>query len=120
MNLQQWRENNIKPLTLPSGLDVKVREVKLLDLAFNGNIPVTLNGMLESLLNKPEVKADELAKFGELVNMVVKAAMIEPAVADVADDTHVAVQELPAEDRLHIFNWANREATQLTQFRNEG
>ena len=54
--------------------------------------------------------------YAALVNVVAAAALVEPAVAEVADETHITLDELPFEDRLFIFNWAQGGAAALATF----
>ena len=50
-------------------------------------------------------------------SLLVKLAVVEPAIADVADDDHLSLAEMSGNDKMHIFNWANREVEQIRPFR---
>jgi len=115
MDLKEWRKKREEGelFTLPSGLDVRVRRVSLLDLAEHGEIPAPLAAMVNAVLDT-EVHAltvDDVPEYGRTIDLVVKAVMVSPPVADEPDETHVAVSEIPMKDRLALYNWANqREA----------
>jgi len=123
MDLQAWRKKQQEGerVTLPSGLEVRVKRVGLLDLAAQGNVPAPLLGMVEKVLDSQTHKLvmADFPDYAALINSVVLAAVIDPPIADEADATHLAVDELPMGDRLALFNWANEVATKLEPFRKE-
>lgn len=120
MNLRDWRQSRRETRTLPSGLEVTLKRVSLLDLAMNGDIPNTLSGMVDDMIDQDktvQVKSSDFGQYGEVINLVVKACVVEPAIADEADDLHLSLGEIPMEDRLEIFDWANQGVEQLAPFR---
>lgn len=121
MNLREWRNlrSTGEEKILPSGLVVRLRRVGILDLAEQGRIPAPLAGVVQSVIDKKEISIDlaEFGKFAGVINLVVGAAMMDPPVADVADETHIAVGELPVDDRMSVFNWCNEVGSQLEPFR---
>lgn len=120
MDLQAWRASRKTTKTLPSGLEVILKRVSLLDLAMNGDIPNTMAGMVDDMIDQTktvEVKATDFKEYGDVINLVVKACVLEPAVADESDETHLGLREMPMEDRLEIFDWANEGVEQLHPFR---
>ena len=123
MDLYEWRASRDEGelFTLPSGLVMRLRRVSLLDLAEQGEIPAPLVGMVESLLQREEVELslEEFGRYGKVAGLVVKAAALDPRVADEADGEHVGVQELPMADRMAVFNWANAATRVLRPFREE-
>lgn len=115
MNLQQWREKQQgEEFTLPSGLDVKLRRVSLLDLVQAGKIPQTLHAPVSEMLKR---KADatlelkDLQEFGKVLDLIVEACLIGPK--------GLQISELPAADKQEIFNWANEAAGKLVPFRDQ-
>jgi len=121
VNLAQWRAQRLKELDLPSGLHVKVRDVSLTDLALTGRIPNTLMDIIMQA-NGDEAKTQEVvsqnaAEFGKMLDALTKACLVEPAIGDVPDGDHILLEELPAEDKLFLFNHLNREAEQMRSFR---
>jgi hypothetical protein len=64
-----------------------------------------------------DVKAADFGQYGQVINLVVKACMVEPKVSDEGDETHLAMNELPMEDRLEVFDWANKGVEQIAPFR---
>lgn len=113
MNLEQWRARQAgEDFTLPSGLDVRLKRVSLLDLVQGGRIPQTLHApVAEMMKRKPDagVELADLEKFGGVLDLVAAACLVGPDGLDVA--------ELPAADKQAIFNWANEAAGRLQPFR---
>lgn len=120
MKLNEWREKRQTTLTLPSGLEVKVKRISLLDLVGSGKIPNTLYGMVKKVdSGKVKLEPEALQELGPLLNAVAVGCLVEPAIADTADETHIGVDELPFEDKLFLFQWSNEEAKRLAPFRGE-
>jgi hypothetical protein len=120
--LAEWRAGQRHELTLPSGLPIILRDVTLTDLAMTGKIPQTLMSDMVSQAGAGNV---DLAKyvassdFGTLLNELAKLSVVEPPIADVADEEHISVAELNAEDKLAIMEFVNRDAAALQSFRTE-
>ena len=118
--LDNWRKDVVEEIVLPSGNAALVRKVKLLDLAVNGKIPVPLLGTVEEMVGKGEnLTVDDMTKFGDVLNIVVKASFVDPAVADNGDDTHLGIDEISFTDKIEVFRWANEEGYKLAPFRQE-
>jgi len=116
MNLTEWRarQQQGEAFTLPSGLEVRLKKVALLDLAQAGQIPGTLRvPVAEMLKRKPDQSVDlaDVEKFGQVLDMVCQACIVEPVELDVA--------ELGSFDKQAIFNWANQVANKLEPFRHQ-
>lgn len=119
MDLKAWREKRKgEQATLPSGLVVTLRRCDLLDLAEQGGIPAPLVAVANQLIEDgASIKVEELEKFMPTINLVAKANLVDPKVADTPDSTHVGIEELPVKDRLAIFNWAAAGVARLVPFR---
>ena len=63
---------------------------------------------------------EQLTQYEGVVNLVVKAAAVEPRVDDQAGPECLAVREIDWIDRVQIFNWANGVTTTLRPFRGNG
>lgn len=116
MNLQEWRakQQSGEAFTLPSGLEVRLRKVGMLDLAAQGKIPATLAPQINEMMKSGGVVSsdlEQLARFSELLNIVCMACLAAPEGLDAT--------ELPYEDRLAIFNWASAVSAKLSPFRGE-
>ena len=116
MNLAEWRarQQEGEAFTLPSGLEVRLKKVALIDLAQAGQIPTTLRApVAEMLKRKPDQAVDlaDVEKFGQVLNIVVAACIAEPA--------DLKPEELPSFDKQTIFNWANQPAGKLEPFRRQ-
>ena len=116
MNLAEWRtrQQEGEAFTLPSGLEVRLKKVALIDLAQAGQIPTTLRApVAEMLKRKPDQAVDlaDVEKFGQVLNIVVAACIVEPA--------DLKPEELPSFDKQVIFNWANQPTGKLEPFRRQ-
>lgn len=121
--LAQWRASRVHDLSLPSGLTVTVRDASVMDLIIDGKLPQTLLSMIvDETKDQAQVDLSMFSgsnDYGALINGMVRICVVDPPVADVADDTHLGIDELPGEDKLAIFNHANREVEQVKSFRAE-
>ena len=116
MNLAEWRarQKEGEAFTLPSGLEVRLRKVALMDLAAAGQIPTTLRApVAEILKRRPDQSVDlsDVEKFAQVLDVVCKACIVAPAELDVA--------ELGSFDKQAVFNWANQPAGKLEPFRRQ-
>lgn len=119
-DLSAWRSNATKPFTLPGGNVIRLKRVSLIDLIVAGQIPDTLSGLAAEVAVKGAgraVSAEELKRYGEIVNVVVKAAAVEPRIGDAPGDDCLGLAEVEWVDKVAIFDWANGAASQLKPFR---
>lgn len=117
MNLQEWRakRNKTTPVTLPSGLEVHLKQVDMMDLATQGLIPSGLSSKVQEMLTDGKSLSptlEDLPSVRTVMVVVAKAAVVEPAELEVDP-------ELDFADLNHIFMWANGGAAQLETFRQE-
>lgn len=123
VTLAQWRASRVHDLSLPSGLTVTVRDASVMDLIIDGKLPQTLLSMIvDETKDQAQVDLSMFSgsnDYGALINGMVRICVVDPPVADVADETHLGIDELPGEDKLAIFNYANREVEQVKSFRAE-
>ncbi len=123
MNLAVWRARRGagEQFITPSGLEMRLRRVSLLDLAERGKIPAPLAGMVETMLatQQSSLSIQQFGEFASVINLVVMAAAVEPPVAEQSSEAALEVGELPMSDRLAIFNWANEVSMKLQPFRAE-
>lgn len=119
-SLAAWRQERRQRLMLPSGLPVVVQKVAILDLAARGQVPVPLIGQVQTFINESEggigVDVAQFHTWAPVIDLIVAAALLDPPIADVPDDDHIALAELPIGDKLVIFNWAQREGAALIPF----
>lgn len=117
MNLKQWRASKApQALTLSSGLEVFARKATLTTLIVEGDIPQTLDALVKKATTQG-MSIGDLQEFLPLLNIVAKACLVNPTIADAPDETHITLRELSYEDRLDIFLWANSAANALGSFR---
>lgn len=109
MRLEEWRAKRQagEQATLPSGLEVTLRKVNLLELAKRGGIPQTLQPLAEQALQgKRALTLTELAEIDEMAGIVAGACIVAPADLDPS--------ELDFTDKMAIFQWANSGAATLS------
>ena len=122
-NLAQWRASQRHETTLPSGLMVVLRDVTMTDLLFTGKLPASMLDMAQSAVEqgKADIDLKSLAKNGQdlklLINELVLLCLVEPKIAEQPDEDHIGIDELNGDDKMSIFNWANREVEQVRSFR---
>lgn len=114
LSLEEWRRQREEgeQARLPSRLVVQLRRVSMIDLAERGQIPTTLQPKLNALIRrgrKMQMDLDKLKEFIDVVNLVCDACIVGPQ--------GLKVTELPYEDRIAVFNWANQFSGQLQPFR---
>lgn len=123
--LAAYRASLLHDYTLPSGLQVQLKQVAIQDIAMRKDgIPDTLTPLVDQLLENNDesgmkIKTKDLSGMGDLFNIVVRACVVSPPIADVGDDNHLGIDEIPFNDKEAIFNWANGEASNLVPFRDE-
>jgi hypothetical protein len=123
ITLAEWRSNRIHERTLPSGLQVKIRDVSMTDLMFTGKLPDVIVNMAKDSAEKggAEFDLESIAKnsadFNQMLNTLVELCLLEPKIGNVADDEHILLAELPADDKMDIFTFVNRGAEPLRPFR---
>jgi len=117
MNLNEWRKKRKETLTLPTGLEVEVKRVSLLDLLARGQIPNTLFGQIEALMQEtPVIQLEDFPRYAETLDILCLACILNPPVAVQGDEQHLGLDELDTADKIAIFTWANRGAEQLAPF----
>lgn len=118
--VKQWRKNLTTKVTLPSGNVAALKPVNLMDLVRQGDVPDTLSGLIVDLLDnaKPQsMSLEDLRQYGDVIDLVCKACFVDPALADVASETALGVDEVSFADKMTVFQWANAGATELRPFR---
>ena len=135
-NLAEWRASRLHEIDdLPSGLPVVVKDVSLQDLVMMDGveIPNTLLDMMfdndskqakgaEDALDDSEVVLNMMrnkSEFNQMLNEMVKACLVEPQIGETADEQHIRLDELSFADKMHIFNFLNREAAAVRPFPDE-
>jgi hypothetical protein len=119
--LAKWRASRRHELSLPSGLNVTVKDATIMDLVIAGNVPQSLNDLMMKQAEDGGGGSMDLSTldgtrdFGQLVNALLMVCVVEPPVAYIADDDHLGIDEIPGEDKMAIFNWANREAAAVRE-----
>jgi hypothetical protein len=121
--LAQFRANQIKELPLPSGTVVFVKDVTMTDLMLTGKLPDSLLDISQEAASqgKGNIDLKMVSKGGPefkiMLDVLTRLCVVEPPIADVGDDDHLGIDELSSDDKMAIFNWANREVEQLKSFR---
>ncbi|HAE59366.1 MAG TPA: hypothetical protein DCG54_07630 [Anaerolineae bacterium] len=119
--LAQYRAGQYHEITLgQSNLTVFVRDASITDLMLLGKLPQTLiNMIVEEADGKDEaVDLSQFAgsdMFGALVNGVVRACVVEPPIEDKPGSDCLGIEEISGDDRMQIFEWANREVAPMAK-----
>lgn len=114
MDLTEWRKaREGEAFTLPSGLEVRLRRVQLLDLALTGSIPAPLVGLANKLLSSDSmtVTVESWSEYAPVIRSIAQACLAAPEGLEVG--------ELPASDLLAVYNWANDVTVAVRPFRGE-
>jgi len=116
MNLEEWRakQKEGERFVLPSGLEVQLRRVSMLDLVEQGKVPATMRPQLDKMnteANKGALRLNQMHEYGEVINLICRACLLAP--------DGLEVEELPFGDRIAIVNWANDVAQKLAPFRRQ-
>lgn len=123
VNLGEWRASRIHDLDLPSGLTVKVRDVSMTDLMFTGKLPEAIVSLAKNAAQDGNAEFDlesiaqNTSAFNAMLNTLAELCLIEPQIGEVADEEHILLAELPADDKMAIFTFVNRGAESLRPFR---
>ena len=111
--LAKWRADRMHDLTLPSGLQVKVRDVTMTDLMFTGKLPQVMIDLAQESAEQGKIKLDlkmlteNAQEFRQLVDTLILLCVVEPQIAEKADEDHLSLDEMNGDDRMFIFNWVN-------------
>ena len=113
MNLQEWRNKREQgeEAILPSGLEITLRKVNLLELAKLGQIPQTLQALAEETMQGKRLTLAELGEVDQMLTLVAGACIVAPVGLDAA--------ELDFSDKMAVFEWANTGAAKLQFFRRQ-
>lgn len=106
-------------VTLPSGMIVRRKRVHILDLAAQGKIPEGLGAIASELVSasKNELGPEDMQRYAEVINLVVKASVVEPQVGDKGTEKQIAVTEIDMLDRVSLFNDSHIATRPLRLFR---
>ena len=121
--LAEWRSSRAQEITLPSGLHVWVKDVTMTDLLFTGKLPDGILDIADDANKNGQANIDlkKVAQSGpgfkDMMDALILQCIVEPPIAEVADDEHLGLNEISGDDKMFIFNWANREAEKLRPFR---
>lgn len=128
---EEWKRKHAEgvKVTLPtSGYTVRLRPIGLTDLMFGGVIPDELSAILSVLDEKGdrwlEEEKDQLLSrsgdAGKVFDAIAMAVMLEPRVVERdPSEGEIALEMLPADDKVFIYNLAQQDALRLQFFRAE-
>ena len=121
--LAAWRQRQMQELTLPSGLKVKLRKITMTDMMLTGKLPNSIVHLADAASKNGaraldlEAVAKNAAEFTELLDLLVRQALVEPALGETADDEHVTLAEISSDDKMAIFEFLNGGAGESRPFR---
>ena len=119
--LAEWRASRFHVMDLPSGLHVTVRDVTMTDLMLTGKLPASFIDMVQDAATKGgAMDMKEMAAHGEdfrvMLDALTEITLVEPLIGE-SDDSHIALFEIPNDDKMALFNFVNREVTATQSFR---
>jgi len=123
VTLAEWRASRLHEVDLPSGLRVKVRDVTMTDLMMTGKLPPAIVDLAKNMADNgaQDFDLNALAKnageFNQMLDVLVEICLVEPRIGTVADDEHILLGEIPADDKMAIFSFINREVGAVQSFR---
>ena len=106
----QWTSLSKKTVfkTLPSGAEVELKRISLLEEASNGHISTELvnvamesQNLVQGNPTKNKLADNQLSGMMEIINTVTVLAVVNPRITE--DD----VTSIPIDDRMFIFNFIN-------------
>lgn len=109
-----------------SGLVLRVRRLRLLDMAEAGSIPQPLLPVAAKLYAEGGDMLLQLAEFMPVINANLVQAVIEPRLlereptAEEIEAGYLWINNIPANDRLSVWNWLNRFDQKLRSFLDAG
>jgi len=122
-SLAEWRATRVHELDLPSGLTVVVRDVTMTDLLMTGKLPSSFMDMATDAAKSGQgavdlkVMAQNGAEFRAMLDALAEIALVSPKIGNEAAFDTLTLDEMPTDDKMFIFNFVNREATQVKSFR---
>ena len=122
---KEWRRlrEEGEVVELPSGHVACLRPLSLLSLMERGKVPDTLSGVVSQLIvkgDKPAATLETYQDFAELISWVCRVSFIEPRIVDdPKEDNEIGIDDVNFEDRVFVFNWAQKEVQFLMPFRPE-
>ena len=130
--LTEWRagrelgERYVLKYGQGAGLELRLRRVSMLGLAERGRIPTPLFGVVNDWMGEETVTmtVETYPKYAEVVDLIVGASVVEPAIADAPGEDGPApdvlyLSELDALEKLAIFNWALGAGAEVLPFPKE-
>lgn len=124
--LAEWRSQQLHEKTLPSGLVVFLRDVTVTDLALTGKLPPSIMELAEKEQEKGKQELDlkqlmdNVPDINSLLDLLPTLAIVEPPIAEIADDDHIGVSEISKNDKMFLLEWVFRETEVVKPFRDEG
>lgn len=119
--IASWRSARTASYALRCGLVVTLRKIGLLELAAQGQIPTPLYGQVQAFLNRErgesiKIEVGNFREWADTVNLIVMASVVSPPIGYEASDDTIGINEIPVDDRLVIFGWAQQEVAPSARF----
>lgn len=107
---QEARIERAERLHLPSGTTILAARPEPLEWILAGRLPQRLLGV--ALENQPSAQSaagqgisrEEILELARFATQMIRAAVIEPRIGEGANE--IALEEIPLQDRVFIFEWA--------------
>ena len=119
-NIAEWRaiQQQAHQITLQSGLIVTARRVTALQLVYEGRLPLPLADRVWTMIRNVAADAAALKENAPVLNAVCQALIESPPItAEKSDDPEsVWVEELPIDDRIDLYIWAQQGVAPFASF----
>lgn len=122
--LEKYRQANQVTIVITAEdgettMPLTLRKVGLEDLVFSGQIPDSLSGLVDGMLTGKDTNLGlkDVGQMGELFGRVMLACVVDPPLAEMGDDDHLGLDEIPFAVKEAVFSWVNGEALALEPFR---
>ncbi|MFZ2488257.1 MAG: hypothetical protein WAZ19_09050, partial [Anaerolineae bacterium] len=107
-NQSQWRKNNLSQITLPSGLEVMIKNnLDVSDLVSQKLIVSAIlsqfQAIIENVAKSKEVSLADLPVLREVFEGMAKMVFVDPPIHPIPSDQGVALEELSDTDLQFVY-----------------
>ncbi|MFZ2488887.1 MAG: hypothetical protein WAZ19_12270 [Anaerolineae bacterium] len=117
MNVAQWRKSNTRTIVLPSGLDVRIKKLEVVDVLSSAGLSSAMIEQFKELTDAGGgvVDISNLSIVRELYEATAKLVFVDPPIHPVTSDQGVALVDLSFADLQVVFMEVSGKGTQRFQ-----
>lgn len=119
---KEWRQKQLRPVKLPSGIVAILKPVSTELVLRNGNIPDNLTPIVEEFFTgkgKEPTTLEDLRKNIDFINLVCELSFVYPKFALKPKEDDFGPDDLDEEDKFFVFSLINKPSSALERFRQE-